>query len=120
MGETSKERKKVLKEQYRTMKPDMGAFMIRCLENGRAYVAVAKDIRAGINGHLVRLENGIFVNRELQADRDRYGRDAFEVRVLETLPYDKDETKTDYTEELNILRLIWLERLAAGAPPYNL
>jgi len=119
MGETSKDRRKALREQYRTMKPDMGAFMIRCLENGRAYVAVAKGLRAGMNGHLVRLENGIFVNQELQADWDRYDRDAFEMRVLETLPYGKDETKTDYTEELDILRLIWLERLSAEAPPYN-
>jgi len=30
---------------------------------------------------------------------------------LEKLEYDKDETKTDYSEELALLKMIWEEKL---------
>jgi hypothetical protein len=30
--------------------------------------------------------------------------------VLEKLKYDKDETKTDYSEELAILKMLWEEK----------
>jgi len=33
--------------------------------------------------------------------------------VLEKLPYDADEAKTDYSEELSILKLIWEEKLSS-------
>lgn len=32
--------------------------------------------------------------------------------ILENLEYDKDESKTDYTEELALLQMIWEEKLA--------
>jgi len=31
--------------------------------------------------------------------------------VLENLKYDKDKEKTDYTEELDILKMFWEEKL---------
>lgn len=33
------------------------------------------------------------------------------MKLLEELPYSKDETKTDYLEELEILREVWHEKL---------
>lgn len=34
------------------------------------------------------------------------------MKVLEALTYDKDESKTDYEDDLAVLRSIWIERLA--------
>ncbi len=33
------------------------------------------------------------------------------MEVLDTLEYDKDEEKRDYSDDLNVLRTIWEERL---------
>jgi len=38
--------------------------------------------------------------------------DHFNLEVLETLSYDGDESRTDYTEELALLQMIWEENLA--------
>ena len=35
----------------------------------------------------------------------------FEIEVLELLKYDEDNSKGDYTEELEILKYIWDEKL---------
>ena len=48
-------------------------------------------------------------NRELQQDWTRLGEADFEIEILEKLKYDKDETKTDYSEELEILKMEWEE-----------
>lgn len=37
----------------------------------------------------------------------RKGESGSTIEVLQKLKYDKDESKVDYIEELNILKLIW-------------
>ena len=44
-------------------------------------------------------------------DWQALGQVSFEMKVLEVLTYDKDESKTDYGDDLAILRSIWIERL---------
>lgn len=39
------------------------------------------------------------------------GQLSFDIKVLETLKYDKDESKTDYEDDLAILRSAWAEKL---------
>jgi len=34
------------------------------------------------------------------------------LEVLEVLPYSRDDTKTDYSEELQILKQLWEEKLS--------
>ncbi len=35
------------------------------------------------------------------------------MEILEKLDYDKDESKTDYKDELALLKMIWTEKLSA-------
>jgi hypothetical protein len=37
--------------------------------------------------------------------------EGFLIEILEKLEYDEDESKTDYSEDLALMRLIWEERL---------
>jgi hypothetical protein len=105
------DRKKELKLQYKQMKPDMGIFIIRCKNNNKCFINAVHDLRGAQNGALVRLGAGMHPNKELQKEWKEYGSDAFTIEVLETLKYDKDEIKTDYTEELTLLQMIWEEKL---------
>jgi len=106
------DRKKELKEQYRNMKPPMGIVIFQCLPTGKAYLACAKDTKAVINSKRFQLESGSCFSRNMQADWQEYGADAFDIRVLETLEYVEDETKTDYSADLAALRELCRERFA--------
>lgn len=107
------DRKKELKLQYKQTKPDMGIFIIRSKANNKCYIQGTQDLRGTINGAKVRLGNNMHPNKELQKEWNELGEGNFTIEILEHLKYDKDETKTDYTEELALLQMIWEEKLAA-------
>lgn len=44
-------------------------------------------------------------------DWKEYGESSFTIKILEKLEYDEDESKTDYSEELEILKMVWKEKL---------
>lgn len=106
------DRKKELKEQYRMMKPDMGIFMIKSNFKNKCYIETTQNLRGKINSTEFKLNFGNHPNRELQKDWNEYGKDSFTIEILEKLEYDKDETKTDYSEELEILEMEWKEKLS--------
>jgi hypothetical protein len=114
------DRKRELKLQYKQTKPDMGIFIIRCKVNNKCYIQATQDLRGVINGAKARLEGGMHLYKELQKEWKEFGADSFNVEILEKLPYDKDESKTDYMDELTLLEMIWAEKLEKeGLVLYN-
>lgn len=105
------DRKKELKLQYKQMKPKMGVFIVRSKTNNKYYIMATKDLRGVINGTIARLGGGIHINLELQKEWNDYGEENFVTDILEELKYDKDESKTDYSEDLSLLQMIWEEKL---------
>ncbi len=107
-----KSRKKELKQQYTEMKHPMGVFIIRCKLNNKCYIQATNDLRGVMNGAYARLAGGRHPNKELQKEWAEYGPDNFSAEILEQLKYDeKDPDKTDYSEELTLLQMIWEEKL---------
>ncbi|MGI6684679.1 MAG: GIY-YIG nuclease family protein [Bacillota bacterium] len=106
------DRKKELKEQYRQMKPDMGIFIIRFNAGNKCFIEGTQDMKSRINRYKFQLEFGSHPCRELQKDWNSQGPGSFSFEVLENLPYDKDESKTDYSDDLALLQMIWKEKLA--------
>jgi len=105
-------RRKELIEAYKQRKPDMGIFIIRPRSGEKCHIQSAPDLKGAMNGALARLEGAMHPVKELQQAWNEHGPEYFTMEVLETLPYDGDEAKTDYTEELTLLQMIWEERLA--------
>ena len=103
--------KKGLKEKYKQMRPEMGVFMYKCLPTGKSYLGYGQNLKADMNSLSFQLKLGSYpVNRNLQDDWVKYGESCFEIAVLELLEYDKDESKTDYIDDLRILREFWAEK----------
>ena len=103
--------KKKLKEKYKQMKPDMGVFMYKCIPSGKVYLGIGQNLKAAVNSTSFQLRTGSYPpNKNLQEDWKKYGETSFEISVLETLEYDKDETKTDYVDDLSVLRDLWSEK----------
>jgi hypothetical protein len=105
------DRKKELKEQYKQMKPDMGIFLVRSNKTNKCYIETSQNLDAFINRTLFQLNYGSHPNKELQKAWNEDGAATFTVEILEKLKYDKDESKTDYSEELEVLKMIWEEKL---------
>lgn len=105
------DRKKELKEQYKLMKQDMGIFIIRSNFSNKCCIEGTQNLRATLNGFQFKLESGFHPNRELLKEWKQYGKENFTIEVLEQLEYDKDEAKTDYSDDLTLLLMVWEERL---------
>ncbi len=106
------DRKKELKELYKNMKSDMGIFIIKSNFNNKCYIEGTQDLKGTINGTKFRLKFGNFLNRELQKEWKENSEESFTIEILENLKYDKDESKVDYSEELEILKMFWEEKLS--------
>lgn len=105
-------RKKELKEVYKNMKPDMGVFIIKNSISNNFCIEATEDLNAAINGSKFRLGFGNYPNKELQKEWEEYGKESFTIEILENLEYDKDGLKIDYSEDLEILKMIWEEKLS--------
>ncbi|MDD4781206.1 MAG: GIY-YIG nuclease family protein [Tissierellia bacterium] len=106
------DRRKELKELYKNLKPDMGIFIVKSNINDKCYIEGTQDLKSTINSTKFKLNLGNHPNKELQQHWKEYGESSFIIEVLEELKYDKDESKVDYSEELNILKMIWDEKLS--------
>lgn len=105
------DRKKQLKEQYKQMKTDMGVFIVKKKNNNKYLLVATQNLKGMMNRVKFQLETGGYPNRELQEDWNA-NPDDFEFTILETLEYDKDESKTDYSEELDIILIMLTEKLS--------
>ena len=106
------DRKKELKEQYKQMKTEMGIMLVQNKINNKYILVTTQNLKGMINRIRFQLKSGGHPNKELQKDWNELGEDDFEIKILEILEYDKDELKTDYSEELNIMEIMWAEKLS--------
>ena len=107
------DRKKELKEEYKNYRPEMGLFVIRHIETGKAILEATNNIKGKINSDVFQLNMETFMrNRDLNKDWKRFGKDAFEVVILEKLEYDEDDQgDRDYSDELEMLYGEWQRKL---------
>ena len=103
--------KKELKQEYKLSRPEMGLFKIESLASGDCYLYATQDMKSLMNRFRFQLRMGSHPDKALQREWDQSGADNFVMEVLERLDYDKDGSKTDYGEELELLSLIWREKL---------
>lgn len=106
------DRKKQLKEQYKQMRTDMGVFIVKKKNDNKYLLVGTQNLKGMMNRVKFQLENSSYPNIELQKEWNEAKPDDFEFTVLETLEYDKDESKTDYSEEVNIILIMLTEKLS--------
>lgn len=105
------QRKRELKEAYRTSRPPMGVLSFRCAPTGESFLLASRNIPGDTNGVTFKLNSDYHPNRHLLELWRRYGEENFQVEVLEELDYrDESDDPADYKEELEQLRDLCLER----------
>ena len=101
-------RKKELRAAYQARKPEMGVICFRWAATGEAFLGTSQDIPKDYNSNHFKLSMGGHPNRRMQALWNQFGPDAMDFSVLEPLSY--EDPQEDHTEELELLREIWLEK----------
>lgn len=97
----------------------MGAYCVRNTVTGRSFVGANANLPAILNRHRAQLRMNAHMNRDLQADWNAYGPDAFAFEVLDTLT-PASEPGYDPAADLRALEALWLDRLAPyGERGYN-
>jgi hypothetical protein len=109
-------RKEAIREYKQTIQP-MGIFQIKNLSNGKVFVESSKNLEGGLNRYKFQLDLGSFKNKALQEDYSRLDADQFALEIVDRLAPKKDDPAYDYTEDLETLKLMWLDKLK---PEYNL
>jgi hypothetical protein len=106
--------KKGLIKQYKQTIQEMGIYQIKNRINGKIFIGNAKNIKGILNSNKFQLKIGRHFNQELQQDYNKYGETNFDYEILDYLK-PKEDQNYDYTEDLNILEDMWLDKLQ----PYN-
>ncbi len=107
------DRKRELKEQYKQMKADMGIIIVQNKSNNKYILVTSQNLGGMVNRLRFQLNFGGYTCIDLQKEWKELGEGGFNIKILEKLDYDKDESKTDYSEELGIMELMWTEKLTA-------
>ncbi len=98
------DRRKQLLMEYKHRKTEMGIVSFQCVPTSERFIGYSQDTKAYINSNRFKLGVKMHPNRELQNLWNQHGEAAFEIGVLEVLPYDEnDKEKQDYTKELEAL-----------------
>lgn len=98
------DRKKQLLMEYKHRKTEMGIISFLCVPTQDSFIGFSQDTKANINSNRFKLEANLHRDSALQKLWNQYGESAFEIGVLEALPYDeKDKEKEDYTKELEAM-----------------
>ncbi len=112
MALNNMDRKKELKEQYKQMKTEMGIFVVKNKSKNKYLLVTTHNLKGMMNRVRFQLKSGGHPNMELQKDWKESGAENIKIEILEILEYDKDESKTDYTEELNIMEIMWQDKMS--------
>jgi hypothetical protein len=109
---TQIDRKACIRQYKETPRP-AGIFRVRNTATGKSLVGSTANLPGMLNRHRFQLEHGSHPSRELQADWNALGSDAFEFEALDQL---KPSDKPDYdaTEDLRVLKEMWIEKLKAS------
>ncbi len=105
------DRKKTLKKQYLENRPDMGIYGVS--QGNNVYISGTKNLGAALNRTKFDLTLGNFRQKQAQQDYTAAGGQGFVIEIVETLPYDTDDSKTDYADDLYALLDIIAETLRA-------
>jgi hypothetical protein len=116
-AEHTLDRKALVREVLETPCP-AGVYVVRNTASGKTLLGSSLNLPGMLNRQRFQLEGNLHPDKELQADWNDLGPDAFTFETLDLLK-PSDDPGYDSTEDLRTLKTMWLEKLAAsGAPLY--
>lgn len=104
--------RKARRREYKETPLPAGVFQVRNTVAAKSFIGASPNAPGKLNGQRFQLEMGSHPDRELQADWNALGPDAFTFEVVDLLEMD-DDPAYDPADDLVVLKRLWLERVAA-------
>lgn len=77
-------------------------YALRCINNSRLYIGRTSNLENRIQVHFQELKSGRHTNKLMLKDFEKYGRDNFEVYILEeNVPYEQRTKEYEYMRKYN-------------------
>jgi hypothetical protein len=109
-----------MKREYKEAATRAGIFVITKTVNGKRLLGSSKNLHGPLNKHRFMLSIGGHDNRDLQADWNRFGADAFRFEVVAEVEDRRDDPAFSLELELSRLEEEWLDKTqSAGERGYN-
>jgi hypothetical protein len=108
-------RKALVREYLETPRP-AGVYGVRNTATGKTLLGLSPNVPDVLNRQRFQLQNGSHPDKELQADWNDLGPDAFTFETLDLLK-PSDDPGYGPSEDLRALKEMWLETLAASGVP---
>lgn len=103
--------KKELKAEYKLMKFRAGIYqIINKLEN-RIYLQTTLDLDRAFNSDIFQLKSGLHLNKTLQSDWNKLGKEGFEFSIFDELEMDDTATSKEKNKELKLFLEMHLSEL---------
>ena len=106
------DRKARIREYKETPRP-AGVYRVRNTATGKSLVGSSANLPGMLNRQRFQLESGLHPDRELQKDWNEIGSDMFEFEALDRLA-PNNVPDHDPTEDLRVLKEMWIEKLTAS------
>lgn len=104
--------KKRLKDNYKSSAAVGGIYRLVCEGNGHAIVKSTLDI-AGIKSRFnFAMKIKSCPDPNMQKDCLEFGSDSFKLEVLEELTMKEGQTAKEFSDDMEVLYELWLERLS--------
>lgn len=78
------DRRKELRDAYKSRRPDMGVVELRCTATGQRFLGITRDAAKELNSLRAKLNGGGHPNRPLQQLWSEHGENGFDFRLLPT------------------------------------
>ncbi len=112
--------RKEIKEDYKLLKPKLGVYQIRNLQNGKVYIASSINLGSAENSQLFQLGANSHPNSDLQKDWQSFGAGNFTFEILHELKAPEDQ-HFDARSEVKALETMVIEDLQPfGERGYNM
>ncbi len=103
------DKKEKIREYKETSLP-AGVYRVRNNISKKSLIGSSPNISGRLNRHRFQLDHGSHPDRDLQADWNEFGTDAFTFEALDQLEPSNDPDK-DISEDLRVLLQLWLDKL---------
>lgn len=107
--------KKSLINEYKQREITGGIYRITNTQNGMYLLDYSTNIGAKQNSFNFMVSSGNCINYRLKKDWEAFGAGAFTFETLETIVKKKEQSQEQFTEDLEILRQIWADKLEVSA-----
>lgn len=106
-----KQKKKELLNKYKERKVTGGICVIKNTANGKMLLAAVTDLQGYKNRFEFFNSTGSCTDNRLKNDWNEFGADVFVLETFEELVKKETQTAKEFSEDIETLKEIWLEKL---------